>query len=135
MTNARSHTGVTAQSTRHNIAAHGRQPRPRGGYESHHSESKTNLQRNVPNYDPNKDPTILLEKQTHRGVVNPMQRQHMARPGSQKQLGTIRGLEPSIAELRAAGVPEEKIGQLLMEHTGYQFETTPLSQVRSVLGR
>jgi RHS repeat-associated protein len=116
------------RSLEYNIAPHGKQPSPRRGLASHHGVQQEYLKRNVPGYDPKRDPTLLLDDApggTHKGVTA---EQATRRARVQKDLGNKYGADygteraAAIEQLRRAGVAEEKIGQWVLEHDAYLFE-------------
>jgi HNH/Endo VII superfamily toxin with a SHH signature len=116
------------RSLEYNIAPHGRQPSPRSGYASHHGVQQQYLKENVPGYDPNKDPTILLRDApggAHKQVTG---EQAARRAQVRRDLGSKYGADygaeraAAIEQMRRTGVPEEKIGQWVLEHDAYLFE-------------
>jgi len=116
------------RSLEYNIAPHGKQPTPRSGYASHHGVQQQYLKENVPGYDPNKDPTILLKdplRGAHKQVTGEQAtRRAQVRRDIGSKYGADYGTEraAAIEQLRKAGVPEEKIGQWVLEHDAYLFE-------------
>ncbi len=117
------------RSIEYNIAPHGEQPSPRRGTASHHGVQQEYLKRNVPGYDPKQDPTILLQDAPggpHKKITG---EQAARRPQMERELGNKYGADygaeraAAIEQMRRAGVPENKIGQWVLEHDAYLFET------------
>jgi RHS repeat-associated protein len=111
----------------YSIAPHGQQTRPSKPFASHHGIQQKDLQTNVPGYDPLADPTIMLNDapgKTHRKITG---EQATQRAKMRRETGSSYGDDygskraAAIEQMRRNGVPEEKIGQWLLEHDGYMF--------------
>jgi RHS repeat-associated protein len=116
-----------APSLEYNIAPHGEQPRPSRPYASHHGVQRKYLEENVPGYSPNEDPTIMLNDQPggpHRRIsgIQARERAAIRRETGDPYSGDYgQWRARAIDQMRRNGVPEEKIGQWLLEHDGYLF--------------
>ena len=111
----------------YSIAPHGQRPRPSKPFASHHGIQQKDLQTNVPGYDPLADPTIMLNDapgKTHRKITG---EQATQRAKMRRETGSSYGDDygskraAAIEQMRRNGVPEQKIGQWLLEHDGYMF--------------
>jgi hypothetical protein len=120
-----------ATSIEYNIAPHGRQPRPSSPYASHHGVQRKYLEKNVPGYDAEADPTIMLRDQPggpHRRITG---EQATERAAVRRETGNPYSGDygqwraRAIEQMRRNGVPEEKIGQWVLEHDAYLFTLGP----------
>jgi hypothetical protein len=117
-----------SNSLEYNVARHGSQPAGRSPYASHHGVQKEYLKRNVPGYDANKDPTILLDNakggphRTITGEQSTFRAQQNASTGSPYGGDYGQWRAEAIAQMRRNGVPEAKIAEWVLEHDGALFE-------------
>jgi hypothetical protein len=116
-----------------NIRPHGEQPKINGrrppGMQSHHPEQQTALARNIANYDPDEDPTLLLPTPQHYATYGPQAAQRATGATFEEQLGTPAALDEAAQIMAQAGVTPETAGQTVLEHSGYLFSTTPADEV------
>jgi hypothetical protein len=113
-----------AEKNLYNIAPHGKQPSPRSPLASHHGIQRRDLEANVPGYDAEKDPTILLDRAKHSQLTGEQATARAAgRAGAGNPYPGDYGAKraAAIEQMRRAGVPEEEIGQWVLEHDGYMF--------------
>jgi RHS repeat-associated protein len=99
------------------------------GMQSHHPEQQTSLSRNIANYSPGDDPTLLLPTQEHYATFGPQAGQRATGATFTSQLGTPAALEEAAQIMTQAGVNPATAGQAVMEHSGYLFSTTPANEV------
>jgi hypothetical protein len=111
-----------------NIAPHRQQPKSRQPYASHHGIQKKYLADYVPSYDPEAAPTMLLKQgkgASHSRITGDQTRERaeIRRATGNPYAGDYGEWRArAIEQMRRNGVPEEKIGQWVLEHDGYMFE-------------
>lgn len=116
------------------IRPHGKQPSPRPkGTQSHHPEQKTALKRNIANYSENKDPTLLMSTPEHQATFQAQTAQRARGAAFEGELGRREGLIEAANIMEQAGETAGTAGQVVMEHSGYLFSTTPLKDVLKYL--
>jgi len=101
--------------------------------QSHHPEQRTALSRKIANYDPEADPTLLMPTGQHKTTLAPQAAQRAQGAAFEKALGTPAALEQAATIMQHAGISSQTAGQVVMEHSGYMFGTTPAQQVLSHL--
>jgi RHS repeat-associated protein len=117
-----------------NIQPHSRQIDPTtgrrpAGMQSHHSEQQTALSRNIANYSPSQDPTLLMSTPSHQSTFASQAAQRARGAAFERELGTPAALEEAAQTMTRAGVSPATAGQTVMEHSGYLFSTTPAEEV------
>lgn len=111
---------------RHLIAPHKSQPSPRPkGYQSHHPEQQTSLSKALgEQYNPNDDYTILLHQGSeHKRMASPQARQRQD-PAHHQKVGSPESLGQAYVMLQEAGVTAKDAVELLLQHSGYLFESS-----------
>ena len=112
------------------IQPHGQQPSPRPtDTQSHHPEQQAALSRNIANYNPDRDPALLMGTPSHRGTFAPQAAQRARGAGFAADLGTPQALGEAAVIMVRAGESAATAGQVVLEHIGYLFSTTPLGNV------
>jgi len=110
------------------IAPHGLQLRPSRPFASHHGVQRRYLEANIPGYDAEADPTIMLNDEAggpHRAITG---EQATERALLRRTTGNPYGGDygewraRAIEQMRRNGVPEGKIGQWVLEHDAYLFD-------------
>jgi hypothetical protein len=112
-----------------NIRPYGEQPSPRpSGMQAHHPERQADLSRNIANYSPREDPTLLVSRAPHQ-QISAMQSTQATQPGYASQLGSPAAIEQAAQNMSSVGVPPGTAGQAALEHASYLFSTTPANEV------
>jgi len=113
------------------IQLHGEQPSPRPPRtQSHHSEQQTALSRNIVDYDPDSDPTLLMSTPQHYLTYGPQTAQRSRGADFIGTLGSAHSLGEAAAIMVQAGEAAATAGQIVLEHASYLFGLTPLNQVQ-----
>lgn len=131
-----SFTGDLDHTPNPNIAPHGQQPSPRPtNMQSHHPEQQSALKKYIANYDPDADPTLLMDTSEHHATFKPQAEQRATGEAFRAKLGTAEALQEAAQIMEQAGVSPETAGQVTLEHSAYLFTTTPLNDVKQALSQ